>query len=133
MTWVDFMAEESEGVLGFLHWLSGLEEGDLELAIGRIHALRELAANGELPDDDGRLKPIRTDPDIYELRWFEYGEHLRQYHAEPPEFPDHLVILHMHIKHLSPTSDEVTDDLQQQEINWAVMRYKGGRHRDWGI
>ncbi|MFE4468915.1 hypothetical protein ACFRFH_08860 [Leifsonia sp. NPDC056824] len=130
---MDFVDDDNDEVVSFFHWLGGLNEVDQELVIGRIKSLRELAAAGDLDEfDEDSLKPIRRDPDLYELRWDELGTLVRQYHGEPPTLPEDLINLHLHIKHISPTSQALTDDLQNQQISHAIMRYKGGESRNWG-
>ncbi|MEN2739531.1 hypothetical protein ABCS02_17205 [Microbacterium sp. X-17] len=132
MSWLDFIDQDNEEVLSFYLWLQGLAEVDQELVIGRIRALRELAAAGEIDEfDEESLVPIRRDPDLYELRWNELGTLIRQYHGEPPSRPEVLVNLHLHIKRISPTSEAVTEDLQNIEISHALMRYRGGESRSW--
>lgn len=132
LTWRDFLDHAHEEVLSFYLWLQGLNTVDQELVIGRIRALRELAAAGEIDEfDEDSLAPIRRDPDIYELRWRELGTLIRQYHGEPPSLPDALVNLHLHIKRVSPTSPALTQDMQNIQISYAQLRYRGGASRGW--
>lgn len=134
LRWHDFIDDDNEDITSFYIWLNGLNVTDQELVIGRIRALRELAADGEIAEwDDEALKPIHADPEMFELRWNELDTLIRQYHAEPESLPLHLINLHLHIKEISPTSDAVTGDLQQIQINWAALRFKGGAHRNWGV
>lgn len=86
----------------------------------------EAAAAGELwdsGDETTRIKPIYSDPDVYELRRRALTKALRFYHAEPFELPTSLVSLHRHIKSDSPS--------QQREIDFAVKRYRAGARRGW--
>ena len=130
--WIDFIDYANEFVLEFHNWILGLSEFDRELVIGRILGLREIAANGEIDNDDGKtLKPIRLDPDLFELRWDELGTLIRQYHAEPRLLPNSLIMLHMHMKHVAPESESLTRELQDQQISWALMRYRAGETRLW--
>lgn len=84
---------------------------------GEIEELFDAAAHGlleESADDYEPLKPIVTDPEIWELRFQEPAEY-RFYHGEPPRHPSVLVKLHRHIK------DDA--DAQQAEILYAISRY----------
>lgn len=76
---------------------------------------------GSLEDSgDARtpIRPIRSDPDVYELRHKALGKRLRFYHGEPTELPCSLVLLHRHIK--------CEEFPQQAQINFAVDRYRSG-------
>ena len=130
LEWLDFDDDEAERP--FLEWLLSLPEVDRDLTIGRIIALRQLAASGEIVDGDTRhIKPIRRDPEMWELRWSEAGALIRQYHAEPSELPRCLVRLHVHLKEIARTEPETTH-LQDIEISWAMLRYRAGESSLWG-
>ncbi|MFA6298782.1 MAG: hypothetical protein WC642_06430 [Nocardioides sp.] len=70
-----------------------------------------------------KIKPIRLDPEIYELRRTALSKALRFYHGEPNELPLDLVAVHRHIK-----DDELG---QQAEIEYAADRYNAGRASRW--
>ncbi len=93
--------------------------------LGEIDDLLEAAALGELEDTgDARtpIKPIRSDPEVYELRRKALSKQLRFYHAEPDDLPDGLLALHKHMKGAVS---------QQEEIDFAVDRYGSGRPNGW--
>jgi hypothetical protein len=94
---------------------------------GENDDLLEAAAGGELwdsGDETTLIKPIREDPEIFELRRQALSKKLRFYHGEPSELPRSLVALHRHIK---------TDNASQQaEIIYASGRYVQGRASIWG-
>ncbi|MEJ6554008.1 hypothetical protein PQI51_03095 [Microbacterium esteraromaticum] len=85
---------------------------------GEMEDLFEAAADGlleESADDYLPLKPIHSDPDMWELR-LKALKAYRFYHGEPSRYPSLLVKLHRHIK------DGKTD--QQAEIEAAIARYR---------
>lgn len=131
LEWRIFLDEDSDGCRSLAAFLMTLSEADRELAVGSILALRELAAKGEIPEDDDAIGPVRIDPDLFELRWDMFGALVRQYHAEPQALPDVLVLLHMHQKHLATESDSLTKEMQDQEISYAALRYAAGEKRAW--
>ncbi|WP_243077345.1 hypothetical protein [Microbacterium sp. SS28] len=115
-----------------LLWMSTLTTTVQEEVVGRILALCELAASGELHLGED-LQPIHRDPELYELRW-NFGETLvRQYHAEPARLPQVLVKLHLHLKHLATESESLTTELQNQQIGYALLRYRAGERTDWAL
>lgn len=119
-TWLDSVDTSHESVQRFDAWLKSLPPFTRDIEEGEIEELFEAAGNGELrqsADADTPLKPISTDPDIYELRKRSLSEALRFYHGEPERYPSHLVKLHRHIKSDHPP--------QQDEIDHAVGRYRG--------
>ncbi|WP_354157474.1 hypothetical protein [Arthrobacter sp. UYCu512] len=123
-TWQYYVDDSHESVAALDAWLESLSGFSRDHQLGEIDDLFEAAALGELEDTgDARtpIKPIRSDPDVYELRRKALSKSLRFYHAEPDELPDGLLALHKHLKS--------TD--QQSEINFAVDRYNDGREADW--
>ena len=135
LEWQPFRDEGHPSVQAVGAWLGSMSQLDREAAVGDILALRALAANGAIVEgeDEGyaSLKPIRRDPDLFELRWYMFGKHVRQYHAEPPEMPIKLIDLHLHLKTIVPRDDAATRSAQDEEISWAQMRYFGGKSRQW--
>lgn len=112
--------------MAFDAWLQSLAPFARNHEQGEIDDVFEAAAMGELEDTgDGPtpIKPIRYNPDVYELRHKALAKPLRFYHAEPAELPDGLLALHRHIK--------VSDLQQQSEIEFAVARYIEGRPNRW--
>lgn len=123
--WQWYLDESNESVVALDAWLQSLQPFSRAHEQGEIDDLLEAAALGELEDTgDARtpIKPIRTDPDVYELRRRALSKKLRFYHAEPVELPDGLLGLHKHMK---------DGDEQQAEIDFAVDRYKTGRPTAW--
>jgi hypothetical protein len=122
--WQYYIDQSHESVLALEAWLGSLPLFSRSHELGEIDDLFEAAALGELEDTgDARtpIKPIRSDPDVYELRRKALSKHLRFYHAEPSEIPDGLLALHKHMK---------DSGLQQDEIDFAVTRYADG-HPTW--
>lgn len=123
-TWQYYVDVSHESVLALETWLNSLPAFSRSHELGEIDDLFEAAALGELEDTgDARtpIKPIRADPDVYELRRKALSKHLRFYHAEPDEIPDGLLALHKHMK---------GSGSQQDEIEFAVDRYAEG-HPTW--
>ena len=88
--------------------------------------LFEAASHGQLEDSGDEttpIKPIVTDPEIFELRRTALSKKLRFYHGEPNELPTQLVSVHRHIKD--------RNDTQQPEIEHAADRYNQGRPSMW--
>lgn len=124
-TWIYYLDATNSSVLSMEMWLNGLAPFSRAHELGEVDDLFEAAALGELEETgDGRtpIKPIRTNPDVYELRRKALSKQLRFYHAEPGQLPDALVALHKHIKQANT---------QQSEIEIAVQRYKDGRAHLW--
>ena len=135
LEWRSYRDEKNHSVAAVGAWLSSLNEYQRESAIGDILALRDQAAAGQLvegdEDDFVNIKPVRRDPDLFELRWSLFGKHLRQYHAEPKRFPRLLVDLHLHIKHIDYKSRRRTTRAQEIEISYALFRYRVGDSQEW--
>jgi hypothetical protein len=131
LEWRPYIDENSEGFRGVNILIASLSDLDQEMLVGSILALRELAASGEIPENDEAIGPVRLDPEIYELRWRMSGALIRQYHAEPSRLPDLLVLLHIHQKATATESDSLTTELQDAEISYAALRYAAGEKSDW--
>lgn len=119
LQWLSYVDESHAEVQKLAAFWAGLEPWAAEHELGAIAALLDLAANGKLiysTQPSTPIKPIRTDPDLYELRHTALAKKLRFYHAEPPKHPDLLVRLHEHIK--------IDDDHQQKQIDYAASRYR---------
>jgi hypothetical protein len=108
------------------NWLGQLTVPMREHELGRLDNLLGRAERGELEDsgdDHTPIKPIREDPEIYELRHQALSKKIRLYHGEPTELPMSLVALHRHIK--------VDGRDQQRQIEYAADRYEQGRESLW--
>lgn len=104
--------------MSFETWLNSLKPFARLHEVGEIADLFEAAAMGHLEDTGDAstpIKPIRSDPELFELRRRALSKQLRFYHGEPEAYPDALIALHKHLK------DAAT---QQQEIDFAVNRYR---------
>ncbi|WP_260300803.1 hypothetical protein [Rathayibacter sp. PhB152] len=127
MTWLDHVDDAHPSMRDLEQWLSSLTPWSRAHELGRVDDLLEAAAAGDLYDTgDERtpIKPIRRDPEVFELRHTSLSKKLRFYHGEPPELPSSLVALHRHIK--STAAD------QEAQIEHAAERYEGGRSSTWG-
>ena len=123
MNWLDFVDDSHPSAIALVDWISGLAPFNQTWVLGQIDGLFEVAAEGGIVDEgEIRLKPIRSDPDIYELRWTLLTKKIRHYHAEPIRQPDLLVKLHHHIKELFDDPAE-TSRAQNVEIQHAQDRY----------
>lgn len=126
LIWRDYVDDLHPSVVAMDRWLDGLVPFERFHQEGENAELIEAAAAGELwdsGDETARIKPIYSDPDVYELRRRALTKALRFYHAEPVELPTALVSLHRHIKSDSPS--------QQSEIDFAVERYRAGAGNGW--
>lgn len=124
--WTDFTDEEHPSAIELDAWLASLAPFARAHALGELDDLFDAASRGELQDTgDMRtpIKPIREDPEIYELRHTALSKKLRFYHGEPSELPDELVALHKHIK--------TTNEAQQVDVEDAADRYGEGRPTLW--
>lgn len=138
MQWQDYVNEEAPAVVEFVSWLSGLHHSVQLDLVARMDALEARAAHGDIQVPEasglsGDLDAIRGDPDLYELRWTLLTKQVRQYHAEPGRFPDHLVKLHLHIKGDTVRRDPIAPARQENEIRNAIDRYQSGDALDWDI
>lgn len=126
LAWLDYVDAEHFSVIEFDDWIGSLTRVARAHEEGEIEDLFEAAGHGELQDSgDARtkIKPIRKDPEVYELRRKALAKNLRFYHGEPKELPKGLVKLHRHIK--------VDASTQASEIEYAAQRYKDGRASLW--
>lgn len=125
--WHDFVDASHYAVAELDAWLHSLPPFARLNELGRIDELFEAASEGRIaaPCDDAtaRIKPIRHDPELWELRYKALSKPLRFYHAEPVRLPRHLVELHRHIK--------TTGDDQQEQIEYATDRYRISDENDW--
>jgi hypothetical protein len=99
--WIDYTDDAHEAVRELETWLGGLSQWARDHELGRVDDLMEAAAYGRLEDTGDEttpIKPVRHDPEIYELRHTALAKKLRLYHGEPGELPDALVAVHRHIK-----------------------------------
>lgn len=119
--WVDRVDPANASVVALEDWLATLTPFARDNEEARIEELMEAAAEGlleESSDAPTPIKPIRTHPDIYELRIKCLSKAVRLYHAEPDADPDVLLALHRHFKGARGLA-------QQEEIQHAVDRYRG--------
>lgn len=120
--WHCFYRYDNKSVQEVQEWLDSLSVFAAIHEQGRITTLFEIAAQGKLWDTGDyltQIKPVRSDPEIFELRHTALNRALRFYHAEPSAYPKYLIALHKHMKTGSVT--------QQEEIDFAVQNY---RHTD---
>lgn len=117
--------ETHPGVMELQNWMNRLPFFERENQAGILDDLFEGASRGEIVetgDETTPIKPIRRNPDLYELRRTALSKALRFYHAEPSCRPDDLIGLHRHIKHGGKS--------QQKQIEFATDRYLELR-RSW--
>ena len=117
--WRTFYDLQHPSVRELEEWLNSLSPFNRMHELGRIDDLFDKAANGQLWDSNDSktpIKPINSDPELFELRHTALKKPLRFYHAEPPRYPRYLIGLHKHIKS-SP-------DSQQSEIEFAIRSYR---------
>ncbi|MDT3343871.1 hypothetical protein [Microbacterium aquilitoris] len=126
LAWHDHVDEGHSGVQALDAWLKSLVPFSRNHEQGEIDDLFDAASNGELwdsGDETTMIKPIREDPEIFELRRTALSKKLRFYHGEPAELPKALIKLHRHIK--------TTNSDQQAQIEHAAERYQDGRATQW--
>jgi hypothetical protein len=126
LEWRGYVDESHPSVSAISSWMNTLTPWARAHEEGEIDDLMDAAANGELwdsGDETTKIKPIRKDPEIFELRYTALSKKLRFYHGEPLELPRSLVSLHRHIK--------TTASSQQFEIVYAADRYTSGRSTAW--
>lgn len=124
LNWVDSIDYQHESVISLSDWIEGLSRYAQLDVVARLESLTTKAANGELVVGEEQIEPIVSDPAMYELRWTLLSKIVRQYHAEPEKYPEHLVKLHIHIK-ADATRQVASERSQQQEIDTAIDRYHG--------
>lgn len=125
-SWHLYVDESHASCVELDDWLNGLAPFARSHQLGEIDDLFDAASRGELWDTGDAvtpIKPIRLDPEIFELRRTALSKKLRFYHGEPAALPYALVRLHRHIKSDNPS--------QQIEIQHAADRYDDGRSNLW--
>ncbi len=96
---------------------------------GEVNARMKAAASGRLRGAD-ELEPVRTQPELWEIKWKEKKNvQLRLYHAEPGRSPD-LVALHFHCKDVS--DQDRIKERQEAAMQVAADRHYEGAPRVWG-
>lgn len=126
LQWRGYVDESHPSVLALSTWMTALAPWARAHEQGEIDDLMDAAANGDLwdsGDERTRIKPIREDPEIFELRHTALSKKLRFYHGEPQELPRGLIALHRHIK--------LDNQSQQTEIIYAAERYASGTATEW--
>ena len=128
--WVFSYDVAHERVVEMDTWLNSLDFFVRNHYLGEIDGLFEDAAAGKSVDVGNAktpLKPVRMDPDLYELRLQVLQRKLRFYHGEPPSHPSVLVRLHKHIKRTWPdgkVSQAGSHRDQEEQIEFAISRYR---------
>jgi hypothetical protein len=109
-----------------------LSDSAKAIRVGEILGRMRNAARGRIALGDKDLVPVRTHPELWELRWSlgKLGK-FRMYHAEPGSDPD-LVALRFHRKNDSSNDAVEIHRLQQEEIDEAAKRYGDGVKIRWG-
>lgn len=130
-TWTYTYDSEHERVKELDDWLENLAPFDRDHYLGQLDGLFEDAAAGKVVDvGDSKtpIKPVRMDPDLFELRHQVLKRKLRFYHGEPEKHPQHLVRLHKHIKRTQQDGNatrEISKQDQDEQMDFAVARYRG--------
>jgi hypothetical protein len=100
-------------------------QAELDLRLAAVDDLLERASEGVLEirarEDGQEITPVRTHPDVWELRW-DFGRPFRLYHGEPPTRPRMLLALLAHWKDLNGTQLEI-DAAQQAKMDEAAARF----------
>ncbi len=97
-------------------------QADYDMCVAEVEVRKRRAAAGKLHPPD-ELKPVRTEPLLWEVRWDFDGRLLRLYHAEPRKAPKTLLALLYHWKRDQGTPTEI-DDAQEAEMVRAGDRYR---------
>lgn len=103
------------------------------------------AIKGRLKPEE-ECKPLRSDPELYEIRWSDLSiprkdlasglyldpdhAHFRLYYGERAD-RDWFIGVHVHEKVIVPNDPRATDEGQQEEIDEAVRIFQAPG--DWGI
>ena len=117
------IASDSEG------WNVPVPEAEIQARIGELDAVIERAIHGELVERQ-ELKPVQTDPELWEIRTYINNKKVRIYHAEPQDFRNLMVGLRAHFKWVDGTESEISKR-QNSHISLAARRFHEGQGRDW--
>lgn len=100
--------------------------------VGDVEGRMRAAARGQLADNRDEFEPVKTQPELWELKWkFRRVGEFRLYHAEPAANPD-MVALRFHEKQTEGlTADEIEAE-QDREMEVAADRFRTGESRRWG-
>lgn len=133
---MDYRDPSHQSSVDLAEWLESLPVVVREYVEESVEALLERAAAGEIAEHDDRtLEPVMSFPLMYELKWHLRVKgkpaEIRQYHGEPPELPEDLVVLHRHRKNLNgPKRQQL--DTQNAEMSQAQLRSVVGIPSNWG-
>lgn len=135
LVWVFWFDSAHTSVTQLQQFIDALPEIERDDLWGQIQTLRNLAAEGSVPDSREFIKAMRPDanavavPTLFELRWqVEVGRQIvpiRQYHVEPDDLPEVLLALHIHIKRTDGDQGDISR-WQDQEIAHARARFVTG-------
>lgn len=103
---------------------------DAAMIQSEIWARVRAAGRGQLRDSED-LVPVRTQPELWELRWKPHGVDLRMYHAEPGGDPA-MVGLLFHRKTVDGLNGLQIEAAQDAKMDEAATRLTSGRHALWG-
>jgi hypothetical protein len=109
-----------EEIAAFLETIS--DTGQKKLWWVEIQDRLEDAARGLLPDEKKTIRPIRAQPEIWEIKWETEFIHLRLYEAEPRSDLGVLRALRFHEKWVGGTSLE-NKRAQDAHIGVAASRH----------
>ncbi|MFE5293008.1 hypothetical protein ACFQ8T_12575 [Isoptericola sp. NPDC056618] len=101
--------------------------------VGDVFGRMRAAGLGHLADDPDEFCPVRSQPELWEMKWkFKRMGEYRLYHAEPGRSPD-LVALRFHRKDTDrfASSTEI-NQRQNVEMELAAARYEAGEDHRWG-
>lgn len=127
-TWRDHIDGNRACVQEYDDFVAKLPPVPRAAAKANLKVLMNRAAQGRLwqaDDDSTEIKPVRKDPELYELRWKILTIHARMYHAEPEVAPAELWALNRHLKgaYSEGGSEWHSQAHQQAEIDHSAARY----------
>lgn len=123
--WDTVLDRTHHQIVEYEAWLSALVPSVRAQQEGEVEELLDAAACGlleESADEKTPIKPVMSEPEVFELRRTALIKKLRFYHGEPEHDTEMLVELHRQIKTGRASQNEAIKFAGDQYDNWYDTR-----------
>lgn len=109
----------------------------LEFYLSTFRTLKKRAESGDLVqgdrDEQGQgVKPVRRQPDMWELSWRWDEAQMRIYHMETPEKPHWVLAVKAHEKDIASNDSVIISRLQDVMMDEGTSRFQAESRHMWG-